>query len=336
VAAARPGIWDRLPIPLAACSMRVPVRSIACGCHVRARHCLSCGALPRRRLAAPLILLRRRKFKSVREWMVEAGVRQEFLGINLNRVWHDPSDWSASVVIHIETTEAKPSSTGKAVCSSFSASITVRCGFQIQMICRPGAQRCPVRLALAAILAGRQLPPAGKQMRESGVARSYEAGVPATTRARALTVPQFLERAAGVRRCDRHHLLQSPPHLSGAPGARRPIRNRPHEAGRRCDSRVAIQLPKHSADVIALLRDTCPRAHVVMTNPLYTRASSRHQGAMRCRVAVVDGFPVCEPDRAGPRTAAIEHTSSLDPRLHTAAAGFRGGWKLSRAIRPCE
>ena len=166
---------------------------------------------------------------------------------------------------------------------------------------------------------------------------SYEAGVPATLALEALTVPQFLERAAREygdataiiyfnRRLTYRELQEHVARFATALTRLGVVR----------DSRVAIQLPNIPQTVIAYYATLALGAHVVMTNPLYTPRELEHQWRdAGCRVAVVTDFLFAS--RIGPARAQlpIEHyVIASIPDYIRLPLRFVARWKLSRADPP--
>src|SRR5216110_1101937 len=148
--------------------------------------------------------------------------------------------------------------------------------------------------------------------------KPYEAGVPTALDLEALTVSQFLERAAADhgdakaiiyfnRRLSYRQLKDDVDRFAAALG----------ELGVTCDSRVAIQLPNIPQTVIAYYATLALGAQAVMTNPLYTPRELEHQWKDAvCRVAVVTDFLFesrIRPARA-PADRALHRRR--DPRLH--------------------
>jgi len=166
---------------------------------------------------------------------------------------------------------------------------------------------------------------------------SYEAGVPTALALEALTVPQFLERAAREygdataiiyfnRRLTYRELQEHVARFATALTRLGVVR----------DSRVAIQLPNIPQTVIAYYATLALGAHVVMTNPLYTPRELEHQWRdAGCRVAVVTDFLFAS--RIGPARAQlpIEHyVIASIPDYIRLPLRFVARWKLSRADPP--
>src|SRR5438552_12179374 len=122
--------------------------------------------------------------------------------------------------------------------------------------------------------------------------KAYEAGVPTALDLEALTVSQFLERAARDhgdataiiyfnRRLSYRQLKDHVDRFAAALA----------ELGVTRDSRVAIQLPNIPQTVIAYYATLSLGAQAVMTNPLYTPRELEHQWKdAGCRFAVVTDF----------------------------------------------
>jgi len=161
--------------------------------------------------------------------------------------------------------------------------------------------------------------------------------VPATLALEALTVPQFLERAAREygdataiiyfnRRLTYRELQEHVARFATALTRLGVVR----------DSRVAIQLPNIPQTVIAYYATLALGAHVVMTNPLYTPRELEHQWRdAGCRVAVVTDFLFAS--RIGPARAQlpIEHyVIASIPDYIRLPLRFVARWKLSRADPP--
>lgn len=161
--------------------------------------------------------------------------------------------------------------------------------------------------------------------------------MPATLALEALTVPQFLERAAREygdataiiyfnRRLTYRELQEHVARFATALTRLGVVR----------DSRVAIQLPNIPQTVIAYYATLALGAHVVMTNPLYTPRELEHQWRdAGCRVAVVTDFLFAS--RIGPARAQlpIEHyVIASIPDYIRLPLRFVARWKLSRADPP--
>ena len=153
----------------------------------------------------------------------------------------------------------------------------------------------------------------------------------------ALTVSQFLERAATDhgdataiiyfnRRLTYRQLKSHVDRFATALA----------ELGVRRDSRVAIQLPNIPQTVIAYYATLSLGAQAVMTNPLYTPRELEHQWKdAGCRVAVVTDFLFESRIRPARARLSIEHyiVASI-PDYMRLPLRFVARWKLGRADPP--
>ena len=167
--------------------------------------------------------------------------------------------------------------------------------------------------------------------------KAYEAGVPTALALEALTVPQFLERAAREhgdataiiyfnRRLTYRQLKNHVDRFAAALA----------ELGVTHDSRVAIQLPNIPQTVIAYYATLSLGAQAVMTNPLYTPRELEHQWKdAGCRVAVVTDFLFESRIRPARARLPIEHyiVASI-PDYMRLPLRFVARWKLGRADPP--
>ncbi len=166
---------------------------------------------------------------------------------------------------------------------------------------------------------------------------SYEAGVPTALALEALTVPQFLERAAREhgdataiiyfnRRLTYRQLKNHVDRFAAALAA----------LGVTRDSRVAIQLPNIPQTVIAYYATLSLGAQAVMTNPLYTPRELEHQWKdAGCRVAVVTDFLF--ESRIRPARAHLpiaQYIVASIPDYMRLPLRFVARWKLGRADPP--
>ena len=139
--------------------------------------------------------------------------------------------------------------------------------------------------------------------------RSYDAGVPPALDFEALTLPQFLERAAAEhgdatailflnRRLTYRELKAHVDRFATALS----------RLGVTRDTRVAIQLPNLPQTVIAYYATLSLGAQVVMTSPLYVAREIEHQWKdAGCRVAVVADFVYASRIAAVRDRLPIEH-----------------------------
>jgi long-chain acyl-CoA synthetase len=166
---------------------------------------------------------------------------------------------------------------------------------------------------------------------------AYEPGVPTALDLEALTVPQYLERAArdygdatAVLYFNRRlSYRQLKDHVDRFAAALTKL-------GVGLDSHVAIQLPNIPQTVIAYHATLSLGAQAVMTNPLYTPRELEHQWKdAGCRVAVVTDFLFDSRIRPVRARLPIEHyiVASI-PDYMRLPLRFVARWKLSRADPP--
>ncbi len=167
--------------------------------------------------------------------------------------------------------------------------------------------------------------------------KAYEAGVPTALDLEALTVSQFLERAATDhgdataiiyfnRRLTYRQLKSHVDRFATALA----------ELGVTRDSRVAIQLPNIPQTVIAYYATLSLGAQAVMSNPLYTPRELEHQWKdAGCRVAVVTDFLFESRIRPARARLPIEHyiVASI-PDYMRLPLRFVARWKLGRSDPP--
>ncbi len=167
--------------------------------------------------------------------------------------------------------------------------------------------------------------------------KAYETGVPTALDLEALTVSQFLERAATDhgdataiiyfnRRLTYRQLKDHVDRFAGALA----------ELGVTRDSRVAIQLPNIPQTVIAYYATLSLGAQAVMTNPLYTPRELEHQWKdAGCRVAVVTDFLFESRIREARARLPIEqYIVASIPDYMRLPLRFVARWKLGRADPP--
>ena len=167
--------------------------------------------------------------------------------------------------------------------------------------------------------------------------KAYEAGVPTALDLEALTVSQFLERAATDhgdataiiyfnRRLTYRQLKDHVDRFAAALA----------KLGVTRDSRVAIQLPNIPQTVIAYYATLSQGAQAVMSNPLYTPRELEHQWKdAGCRVAVVTDFLFESRIRPARARLPIEHyiVASIPDYLRLPLR-ILARWKLGRSDPP--